>query len=96
MEISRNTFEQLSTLKKYNVEFGSTSYSYEERVRILTQGGKYGGVYYWFTISTLNGNQYVEFDQRFSPNNGRCDRGWTCGYNFRKRMERDLKKANLI
>lgn len=97
MELSRNTFEQLSTLKKYNVEFEPTAYDYKERVCISIKGGAYSSVYYWYEISRLsNGKEYVHFNQRYSANNGRCDKGWTCGYNFTERIERDLKKANLI
>ena len=79
MELSRNTFEQLSTLKKYTVEFEPTAYDYKERVSVLVKGGAYGGVYYWFDISNYgDGKEYVFFNQRYSPNNGRCDRGFTC------------------
>jgi len=96
MKLSRNTFEQLSTLDKYNVEINPSAYNYKDRVCISVNGGAYSSVFYWFEINNFNGNEYVSFDQRYSPNNGRCDKGWTCGYNFQKRMERDLKKANLI
>ena len=96
MTLTRKTFEQLSALDKYNVEFESTAYNYKERACISINGGAYGSVFYWFEICNLNGNEYVSFDQRYSSNNGRCDKGWTCGYNFQKRMEKDLKKANLI
>ena len=103
MELTRNTFEQLSTLDKYRVEFTESpsesisEFMTVEYVSVSPQGGAYGSVFYWFKISTYDDStDYVQFDQRYSPNNGKMSRGWTCGYNFIKRMERDLEKANLI
>jgi hypothetical protein len=103
MELTRNTFEQLSTLDKYRVEFRESpsesieGYSTVKYVSVSPKGGRYSGVFYWFKISIYDDStDFVEFEQRYSQNNGRCDKGWTCGYNFRKRMERDLQKANLI
>ncbi len=101
MNISRKTFEQLSTLDKYNVEFQSTPYNFpqftKERVCISINGTGRSGVYYYFEVSNYGtGKEYVHFTKRYSMNTGKGSRGWTCGYNFKQRMERDLEKANLI
>jgi len=97
MKITRNTFKQLSTLKKYNVEFQSTPYDYKERVCISTNNTGYGFVFYYFEISNYgNGKEYVHFKKRYSMNTGKGSRSFTVGYNFEKRIVKDLEKANLI
>ena len=97
MKITRNTFKQLSTLKKYNVEFQSTPYNYKERVRISVNGTGRASVFYYFEVSNYGtGKEYVQFIKRYSMNNGKGSRSFTTGYNFEKRIVRDLEKANLI
>ncbi len=90
--MSENKFNLLSTLEKYEVKFHNDGYS--TYVQVSVTNTRRGGVYYWFELNT--DKTYAFFKQRYSQNNGKCDRGFTCGYNFENRMERDLKKANLI
>jgi hypothetical protein len=97
MKITKDTFKQLSTLKKYNVEFQSTPYNYKERVCISTNGTGYADVFYYFEVSNYGtGKEYVSFIKRYSMNTGKGSRSFTAGYNFEKRIVRDLQKANLI
>jgi hypothetical protein len=92
MEMSENKFKLLATLDKYEVKFHDQEY--DTYVQVSVTNSRRGGVYYWFRLNI--DKTFAFFEQRYSQNNGRCDRGWTCGYNFRQRMERDLQKANLI
>lgn len=92
MKNPENKFNLLSTLDKYEVKFHETDY--ETYVQVSVTNSRRGGVYYWYRLST--DKSFAFFEQRYSQNNGKCSRGWTCGYNFTQRMERDLEKANLI
>jgi len=101
MEITRNTFEKLSVLDKYIVEFQKSSYESNPEYRtveyVYVKTSNLNGVYHCFKISTYNdSSDYVQFVERFSEKNGKTSKGWTFGYNFKKRIERDLKKSNLI
>ena len=92
MAMSENKFNLLSTLEKYEVKFHNDEFN--TYVQVSVTNTRRGGVYYWFRLNT--DKTFAFFEQRYSQNNGRCDRGWTCGYKFTERMERDLKKSNLI
>ena len=92
MKNPENKFNLLSTLDKYEVKF--VERNGETYVRVSVTNSRRGGVYYWFSFNL--DKSFAFFEQRYSTNNGKCSRGWTCGYNFTQRIERDLKKANLI
>ena len=92
MRDATNKFNLLSTLDKYEVKF--VERNDETYVRVSVTNSRRSGVYYWFSFNL--DKTYAFFEQRYSTNNGKCSRGWTCGYNFTQRIEKDLKKANLI
>ena len=97
MTITRNTFEKLATLDKYNVEFYDARGEMTKSVKINLNNTARGGVDYWFFIKAYDTvNEYVSFALRYSFNTGKCSKNFSCGFNFEKRMIRDLQKANLI
>ena len=96
MKLTRNTFEKLATLDKYDVCFEKHFDRFEVvEIETFTPSGYW--VIHSFWIDNVNTIiESVEYLGRYTQKRRRTDKSKKIGQAFIKRITKDLQKANLI